>query len=61
MIAPAIAASSATVADVEKAAGLHRNELQSYLDGSDIDARSLVAAGGLLGFSPTELFGEVAA
>jgi len=56
VIAPAIAASSATVADVEKASGLHRNELQSYLNGSDIEVRSLVAAGGLLGLSPTDLF-----
>jgi hypothetical protein len=61
VIAPAIAAAGAKVADIEKAAGLRRGELHSYLNGSDIDARSLVAVGGLLGFSPVDLFRGVAA
>jgi hypothetical protein len=61
VIAPAIAAADEGIVGVEKAAGLRRGELQSYLNGSDIDARALVAACGLLGFSPADLFKEVAA
>lgn len=58
MIATAIGASARTVADVEKAAGLRRGELSSYLRGGDIEARRLVQVGGLLGVSAVDLYGE---
>ena len=51
VIATAISASGTNASDVEKAAGLRQGELQSYLKGSDIEARSLVVASGLLGIS----------
>jgi hypothetical protein len=53
-----IAASGESIADVEKAAGLRHGELQSYLEGSDIQLASLVAVSGLLGVSAVDLLPE---
>lgn len=57
-IATSIAVSGASVAGVEKAAGMHRGELRSYLNGGDLEARELVHVGGLLGVSPVDLYRE---